>query len=247
MNRRDNRRRQASHNVIRAISRSGFCSRKQALRLVQANAVKINGKTVLDPGQKVSLPDRVTVNGKPLPRKEARYILLNKPSGYVTTRKDELGRPTVYEFLKDVKDWVFPVGRLDLDSEGLLMFTNDTKLGNVLTDPRYDIERTYEVLITGSLAREEMLKIPKGIDIGRGETARPKNIKVLTCNDDSTLIEITLTEGKNREIRRLFQCLGRDVKRLKRIRFGPFKLGDLKPGKWIEVRDISLKILRLAG
>ncbi|MFA6079020.1 MAG: pseudouridine synthase [Candidatus Omnitrophota bacterium] len=245
MKKRDKRRKQPSNNLIRTISKSGYCSRKEALRLVQANAVKINGKPALDPGRKMNPSDRITVNGRPLAKKEARYIIMNKPSGYVTTREDELGRPTVYEFLKDVKGWVFPVGRLDLDSEGLLIFTNDTKLGSILTEPRYEVERTYEVLIDGTLGCEDITAILKGVDIGRGQTSRAKHIKILGSRDGSTLVEITLTEGKNREIRRLFESFGSSVKSLKRIRFGPFKLGNLKPGKWIEVTDITEKVKNL--
>ena len=166
-------------------------------------------------------------------------------SGYVTTRKDELNRPTVYEFLKDIDDWVFPVGRLDLDSEGLLIFTNDTKFGNILTEPRYKISRTYEVLITGQITSKEIKTVLGGIDIGRGEKTEPISLKMLSKNNDSTWVEISLKEGKNREIRRLFEALNKPVKRLIRTRFGPFKLGSLKPGKWIELKEIPSGISNL--
>lgn len=232
----------ALHNIIRTISKSGLCSRKQALSLVKDGKVKLGGKVVLDPGLKVDHPGNITVNGKPLGRKAKRYIMLNKPAGYVTTRVDELKRPTVYEFLKDVKDWVFPVGRLDRDSEGLLIFTNDTKFGDVLTDPKYGIERTYEVLIGGSLKDEENKRILKGVDIGCREIAKPTHLKILSEKEDGVLIEITLNEGKNREIRRLFECLGKPVKRLVRIKYGPFRLGTIKPGKWIEIKDALSKL-----
>ena len=203
-----------------------------------AGKVKINGKTVLDPGHKVRNSDHILVNEKPLPKKDKRYILLHKPAGYVTTRKDELGRPTVYDFIKDIDDWVFPVGRLDLYSEGLLMFTNDTKFGNLLTEPRYKISRTYEVLITGQITPKEIEAVLNGIDIGRGDRTEPTGLKILSKNDDSTWVEISLKEGKNREIRRLFEALNKPVKRLIRTKFGPFKLGSLKPGKWIELKAI---------
>lgn len=232
----------ALHNIIRTISKSGLCSRKQALSLVKDGKVKLGGKVVLDPGLKVDHPGKITVNGKPLGRKAKRYIMLNKPAGYVTTRVDELKRPTVYEFLKDVKDWVFPVGRLDRDSEGLLIFTNDTKFGDVLTDPKYGIERTYEVLIDGAMGGEDIKHILKGIDIGCGEKAKPTHLKILSEKEGGVLIEITLNEGKNREIRRLFECLGKPVKRLVRIKYGPFRLGTIKPGKWIEIKDAPSKL-----
>ena len=233
-----NHRQHLSHNIIRTISKSGFCSRKQALELVMAGKVKINGKTVVDPGHKVRDSDHILVNEKPLPKKEKRYILLHKPAGYITTRKDELGRPTVYDFIKDINDWVFPVGRLDLDSEGLLIFTNDSKFGNLLTEPRYKISRTYEVLITGQITPKEIEAILSGIDIGRGEKIEPISLRILSKNSDSTWVEVMLKEGKNREIRRLFEALNKPVKRLIRTRFGPFKLGSLKSGKWIELKAI---------
>lgn len=234
-----------SYNIIRIISKSGFCSRKQALELVTAGKVGINGKIVVDPGYKVRNSDHILVNEKPLPKKDKRYILFHKPAGYVTTRKDELNRPTVYELLKDIDDWVFPVGRLDLDSEGLLIFTNDTKFGNILTEPRYKVSRIYEVLINGQITPKEIETVLSGIDIGRGEKTEPISLKILSKNDDSTWVEVMLREGKNREIRRLFEALNKPVKRLIRTGFGPFKLGLLKPGKWIELKRISPEISNL--
>jgi 23S rRNA pseudouridine2605 synthase len=233
------------HNLIRTISKSGLCSRKVALDLVMAGEVKIKGRTILDPGTKISDPVNILVNGKPLPKVKKKYILFHKPSGYVTTRKDELGRPTVYEFLKDIDDWIFPVGRLDRDSEGLLIFTNDTKFGNILTEPRYKIERTYEVLIDGLISHDEILSMLKGVDIGRGEIARPASVKVLDKKDGHNWIKISLQGGKNREIRRLFERFDKSVKRLIRTKFGPFSLGSIKPGKWIELKEIPPEISKL--
>jgi 23S rRNA pseudouridine2605 synthase len=237
--------RRLPYNIIREISKSGLCSRKQALELVMAGKVKVNGRITLDPGLKTRETDQVLVNEKTLPKSRKRYILFHKPAGYVTTRKDELNRPTVYEFLKDIDDWVFPVGRLDLDSEGLLIFTNDTNFGNVLTDPRYKISRTYEVLISGHITDNDIQKVLKGIDIGRGERTHPKELKILSKNDDSTWVEVSLKEGKNRELRRLFEALNRPVKRLIRTRFGPFSLSSIRPGKWIELKEIPPEISRL--
>ena len=234
------------NNIIRTISKSGLCSRKQALELVMAGKVRINSKTVTDPGCKVRNSDRILVHEKPIPKARKRYILFHKPAGYITTRKDELGRPTVYEFFKDIDDWVFPVGRLDLDSEGLLIFTNDTKLGNVLTDPHYKISRTYEVLITGHITDKEIEKIiNEGMDIGRGEISHPISLKIASKDADSTWVEISLREGKNREIRRLFEALNRPVKRLIRTKFGPFKLGSIESGKCVEFNEIPTKISNL--
>lgn len=231
------------HNIIRAISKSGLCSRRQALGLVMAGKVRVKGRAILDPGTKISDPGTIFVNGKPLPKVKKRYILFHKPSGYMTTRDDELGRPTVYEFLKDIDDWIFPVGRLDRDSEGLLIFTNDTKFGNILTEPRYKIERTYEVLIDGAISQGDIQKMLKGVDIGRGEKARPVSVKALEKEDGGNWIRISLQGGKNREIRRLFEHFGRSVKRLIRIKYGPYSLGAVKPGRWMEVKKLIIALL----
>ena len=227
------------------ISKSGLCSRKQALDLVMAGRVKVNGRVALDPGAKINDTKTILVDGKPLPKVKKRYILLHKPPGYVTTRDDELGRPTVYEFLKDVDDWIFPVGRLDRDSEGLLIFTNDTKFGNILTEPGYKIERTYEVLTDSPILHEEILKMLKGVEIGRGEIARPTGVKALDKKDGGNWVRVSLQGGKNREIRRLFEKFVKPVKRLVRIKYGPFSLGDIKPGKWIELKEMPEEISKL--
>lgn len=235
------------HNIIRTISKSGLCSRKQALGLVLAGKVKIKGKIILDPGIKISDPGAITVNGKPLPKVKKKYILFHKPRGYVTTRQDELARPTVYEFLKDIDDWIFPVGRLDRDSEGLLIFTNDTKFGNILTDPRYNIERTYEVLIDGVILQDDIVRMLKGVDIGRGEKAQPICVKILDAKDGGSWIKVSLQGGKNREIRRLFECFDRNVERLIRTKYGPFSLGSIKPGEWVELQEMPREISKLLG
>ena len=210
-----------------------------------AGKVKVKGKITADPGMKVSDPGNIFVDGKPLPKVKKKYILFHKPAGYVTTRKDELGRATVYEFLKDVDEWIFPVGRLDRDSEGLLIFTNDTKFGNVLTEPRYKIERTYEVLIDGPISDDEIRSMLKGVDIGRGEMAQPASIKILDKNDGYNWVKVSLQGGKNREIRRLFESFNKSVKRLIRTKYGPFSLSSIKPGKWIELKAIPREIAKL--
>lgn len=210
-----------------------------------AGKVKLRGRTILDPGTKISDPRSVLVNAKPLPKVKKLYILFHKPRGFVTTRKDELGRPTVYEFFKEIDDWIFPVGRLDLDSEGLLIFTNDTRFGNILTEPRYKIERTYEVLIDNPLSQDDILEMLKGVDIGRGEMARPSSIKVLDRNGGGCWVRVSLRGGKNREIRRLFERFDRSVKRLIRIKYGPFSLDSIEAGRWTELKEIPKEMLKL--
>ncbi len=227
----------ATHNIVRVLSKLGYSSRKQAVELVKAGRVSVNGRIVAHPGEKVSFSENIIVDGKKVAKKEKIYILLNKPSGYVTTRSDEKERDTVYEFIKDIKGWVAPVGRLDKDSEGLLIFTNDTVFSDKMTDPKSKVPRTYEVLVDGRLSAEEFEKIKRGTDIGRGEASKPLSVKKLKEIPEGEIIEIVLTEGKNREIRRLLEVYGKKILRLKRVAFGRFSLGDIKPGKY-KVIDI---------
>jgi len=221
---------------MRILSKSGVCSRKQAADVVKQGRVKVNGKIISDPGFKISIRDKVLLDGRPLQKKIKKYYIFNKPAGCVTTRDDELGRETVYKYLEGVSEWVFPVGRLDKDSEGLLLFTNDTAFGDFLTDPKNLVERTYEVLVGGEVSGEELEKIRAGIDIGRGEKTQPVYVKYLSKQENGALLRMTLTEGKNREIRRIFESLGKEVVRLKRLQFGKYRLGELKPGEWREVQ-----------
>jgi 23S rRNA pseudouridine2605 synthase len=225
-----------AHNIIRVLSKKGVCSRKQAVDLVLGGRVRVNGRVLLDPGRKVKAHECILLDGKTLPENVTRYILFHKPAGYVTTRKDERGRKTVYDLLGDVGDWVFPVGRLDRDTEGLLILTNDTSFGERLANPRFRIPRTYRVRVEGRISREELERMAEGMDIGRGERTRPAKIEILGQDHASAHLEITLAEGKNREIRRLFEAIGKPITRLVRTRFGPFRLGNLPPGKWKEVR-----------
>ncbi len=225
---------QGTYNIIRTLSKLGYCSRKEALKLVQGGLVSVNSKIVRDPGLKIKNFDKILVEGKPPLKKKLRYLMLNKPAGYITTRHDELGRKTVYELLGNVKDWVFPVGRLDMDSEGLLIFTNDTQFGERLTNPKSNIPRVYEVKIDKPLDQEEISLIRQGVDIGRSEISKPTTFKALNP-DDLTFFEITLAEGKNREPRRLFEKFGKSVLHLKRIKYGPYELRDLRPGQWKEI------------
>jgi len=224
------------HNIVRTLSKLGVCSRKEAVKFVQQGRVRLNGKVVLEPGKKISPIDKILFDGRPISEKRKRCILFHKPAGCLTTRSDEKGRRTVYHYLKGIDGWVFPVGRLDKDSEGLLIFTNDTGLGNVLTDPRHRILRTYEVTVSGVVSNCDLDNIIKGVEIGKNEKSQPVNIEVLTQCGSTTCLKVQLIEGKNREIRRLFEKLGKPVKRLIRTQYGPFRLGEIKPGEWVEIK-----------
>lgn len=204
----------------------------------------VNGKPVTDPGYVVRPHDKIRLAGEAAKPQPKRYFLFHKPAGCVTTRSDEKGRKTIYDFLGEISGWVFPVGRLDMDSEGLLVLTNDTVYGNQLTDPSYKVPRTYEVWVKGLLGAEDQNKISRGVDIGRGETSLPARFKIMKAELPVSHAEVTLTEGKNREVRRLFEVLGKPVVRLLRTKFGPFALGDLKPGTW---KEINMEIFSRLG
>ncbi len=221
-----------SKTLARALPKLGLCSRSEAFNLVRSGRVKVNGRAITDPLNNLSSADRVTVDGKAIAKEERRYILFNKPAGCVTTSKDERSRKTVYDVLGDVGGRVFAVGRLDKETEGLLIFTNDTAFGDFLTDPSNKIPRTYIATVDGPLSETDMVKALHGVDIGRGERSRPVNARILKRGERKTIVEITLVEGKNREVRRLCEALGAPVTKLVRTSFGPFRLGDIPSGKW---------------
>lgn len=229
------RKRPSSHNLIRTLSKLGLCSRTQALAQVQAGRVTVNGRCVTEPGYTVRPGDKIRLAGQVARPKPKQYFLFHKPAGCVTTRSDENGRKTIYDWLGDLGVWVFPVGRLDLDSEGLLILTNDTAFGHRLTEPSFRVPRTYEVWVKGQLTAEDQKKINQGLDLGRGERSQPARLRILKTEDTISHGEVTLTEGKNREVRRMFESLDKPVLRLLRTRFGPFALGNLKPGTWKEI------------
>jgi 23S rRNA pseudouridine2605 synthase len=220
------------HSLVRIISKLGYCSRKEAIKIVQAGRVSINGQQVTDPAFPGSIRDRIAIDGEIIRYHKKVYIVLNKPAGYVTTRLDERGRETVYSCLKDIKEWIFPVGRLDKDSEGLLLFTNDSRFSEYMANPYNAITRTYHVLIQGNLSPQEIQFALKGVDISKGETSQPLSLDYLGQADKNNWFKIVLIEGKNREIRRLFTALGKVVLRLIHVQHGPYTLSDLRPGEW---------------
>jgi 23S rRNA pseudouridine2605 synthase len=224
-----------SRTLVRALPKLGLCSRAEAFDIIRSSRVKVNGRIVTDPNKSLSPADRVMVDGAGIARKRNRYVLFNKPAGCVTTFKDERSRKTVYDVLGDIGDRVFAVGRLDKDTEGLLLFTNDTAFGNFMTDPSSKMPRTYIATVDDLLGEADMAKALQGVDIGRGERSRPVRAKILKRGKRETVLEITLTEGKNREVRRLCEVLGATVTKLVRTSFGPFRLSDLPSGKWREL------------
>ncbi|MCX8009988.1 MAG: rRNA pseudouridine synthase [Ignavibacteria bacterium] len=221
-------------SLPRAISKLGYCSRKQAEILIRQKAVRINGIVESNPSRRVNISkDRITIDEKEIFHEQKIYLMLNKPRGLITTTSDEKGRATVFDCFKDANlPRIFPVGRLDKASEGLLLFTNDSDWANRITDPASHIDKTYHVQID-RLADDTLLnKIRKGIKLENGELLRVKKVNLIRQGKKNSWLEITLDEGKNRQIRRLLDALNIKVLRLIRISIGNLRLGKLPKGKF---------------
>ena len=217
--------------LARALSKLGFCSRSQAAKLIRAGRVRLNGAARRDPETSVRLGrDRIEVDQNAVAAESKVYVMLNKPRGVVTTASDEKGRPTVYSLLGEKLPWVGPVGRLDQASEGLLLFTNDSEWGARLSDPGSHLDKTYHVQVGASVSDLLTVQLLTGLRAG-GELLRAKQARVLRRGEKNTWLEITLDEGKNRQIRRMLQQLGIEVLRLIRVAIGPLALGQLPKGK----------------
>lgn len=227
------------------IAKAGLASRRQAENLISDGMVRVNGIVITELGIKVDpTEDSIEVNGKPITNLESKvYILLNKPKGYVTTLNDPQKRPIVTDLLKDIKSRVFPVGRLDYDTEGLLLFTNDGDLTQRLLHPRNKVLKTYLVETDGILTSLESNKLESGIELDDGFTA-PANLKFIKKTKDKSWWEISIYEGKKRQVKRMFEGIGHSIYALRRTRFGPLKLGKLPPGKSRFLTDQELRELK---
>lgn len=219
----------------RALSKLGILSRARATAAIAAGRVRVNGKTVTDPATLV-VPERVriAVDGAVRPRAAWRTILLHKPRGVVTTRRDPEGRSTVFDLLGGEAEGLVAVGRLDLATSGLLLLTTDTRLADWITDPGHQIPRVYAVTVRGRVADTDAERLVHGVS-SRGEVLRAGEVIVGKASSRESHLVVTLREGRNREVRRLFEAIGHEVTRLKRIRLGGLELGDLVPGQWREV------------
>jgi pseudouridine synthase len=188
----------------------------------------------------------VSVDGQPVGDETERVVLvLHKPEGYITTRTDPGGRPTVYALLGEVGRWVFPVGRLDRDTRGLLVLTNDHRLGERLTDPRHHVPKTYHARVDGVPDDEALLVLRTSVPLEDGTLTRPARVRVLgTTRGGTTWLEIVLTEGKNRQVRRMLRAVGHEVRELVRVRIGGLALGDLLPGQWRRLEKAEIEALQ---
>jgi 23S rRNA pseudouridine2605 synthase len=217
--------------VARALSKLGFCSRTQAFSLIRSGRVRLNKKLVRDPETPVHIgKDCIEVDGKQVRPAGKVYLMLNKPRGLVTTRSDEKGRKTIYSLVPNSADWLAPVGRLDMASEGLLLLTNDSAWGARIASPVNHIEKTYHVQIDAMAGQQLLDRLHKGVH-SDGDFLAAKRASILRLGKKNSWLEIMLEEGKNRHIRRMLSALGIEVLRLVRVAIGPVELGDLPKGK----------------
>lgn len=229
------------------MAEAGVASRRACEELIRQGRVTVNGETAslgrsVEPKQ-----DRVELDGKPIQKEQRRtVILLYKPRGVVSTSSDPEGRRTVQDYFREIPERLYNVGRLDLNSEGLLLMTNDGALANRLTHPRYGVEKTYYAVCDGRLTASEAAKLTNGIELEDGVTAPARVDAVRTTQRGDTSFLITIHEGRNRQIRRMLEAVGHRTLRLKRERFGPLSLGTLAPGEWRKLSDEEIKKLENA-
>jgi pseudouridine synthase len=204
----------------------------------------VNGRVVEDPDVWIDFDrDRILFDGKPLESRERVYILLYKPAGYITTYKDPEGRPTVYDLIADVETFVSPAGRLDLDTSGLLILTNDTRFAEQLTNPDHKIAKTYLMKCSTHLADEALEKLRAGVELSDGPT-RPAVVKRVRDSGKYSHIEIRITEGRNRQVRRMIEAVGSKVLKLVRTAIGPIEIAGLKIGQWRSLTEREIASLR---
>lgn len=226
------------------IAHAGIASRRKADELTINGNVKINGLTMREPGYNVKPGDVVEVNGQRISGQEKmEYILLNKPKGYITSMQDEKGRPVVTELVADVDARLFPVGRLDYNTSGMLILTNDGDLTYRLTHPRHQVTKTYRALVSGVLSKEKLFRLRKGVDIG-GFVTSPAQVKIIRQAERSAVVDITIHEGKNRQVRKMFAAVGNPVQELQRTAIGDLRLGRLKEGHYRKLTRNEIEYLK---
>lgn len=235
--------------IQKVMSDNGIMSRRKTEEAIQQGRVTVNGHPArigqpVNPRRDVVAVDGVRVHFQK--KKHSVYIMLHKPRGYVTTTSDELGRHCVAELVTEAPERVYPVGRLDRNSEGLLLFTNDGEFANMMMHPSNKITKTYRVTVRPDVTDEQAAKLSSGVELD-GKMTLPATVLVLEKQEGRVVMQMTISEGRNRQIRRMCEAVGLEVARLKRIAVGPLKLGMLQPGQWRELRPVELTALRNAA
>jgi len=227
----------------RVLSKAGAGSRTEARAWIAKGRVKVNGRVVTNPDEWVDLErDKVAMDGKPLAKQAPAYVLLYKPTGYLTTYRDPEGRPTIFDLLPDRERYLFPVGRLDLDTSGLLILTNDTAFAERLTNPDFKVPKTYLVKASKYLDDEALDRLRQGVELKDGPT-RPAKVERIREAGGKTVFEITITEGRNRQVRRMVEALDAKVLKLVRVAIGPIRIGELQMGKVRELTKEEVNVL----
>ena len=233
----------AAKTLERVISKAGLGSRVEARRWIHDGRVQVNGTVVRNPDQWVDFGrDKVRFDGKPLTPRRRVYLLLYKPTGYLTTYRDPQGRPTVYDLLTGVETFVSPVGRLDLDTSGLLLMTNDSQFAERVTNPESHVPKTYLVKASQLLSDGQLQQLRDGLELSDGRT-RPALVTRVRDSAKYSFVEITLVEGRNRQVRRMVEALGAKVLKLVRVRIGAIRIGTLPIGKWRELTPAEVAAL----
>jgi len=217
--------------IQKFLSRAGVASRRKAEEMISRGRVRINGKPVNEPGTVIDpAADRVEVDGRKVSLEEKIHILLNKPAGYLCALEDRFGRPLVTDLVRDIPERIYHVGRLDLDSEGMLLLTNDGDFALKLTHPRHEIEKTYRVRLRDPLSPAAAAKLRRGVTLENGFATAPARVKILS--GDGREAKIAIREGKKRQVKRMLEAVGNKVTYLERTAVGPLRLGELEKGKW---------------
>lgn len=229
----------------KVIAHAGFASRRKAEQLIIDGQVKVNGKVVKELGLKVSPTDRVEVNGIPVEKEEPIYFLFYKPRGVISSVMDDKGRKVVTDFLPELKQRVYPVGRLDYDTSGLILLTNDGEFANLLMHPKNEIQKVYVAKIKGIPSREKIRGLERGVQLEDGKTA-PAKAKVISIDKkkQTAIVELAIHEGRNRQVRRMFEAIGHPVMKLKRESYGFLTLKGLNVGDMRELTPHEVKQLR---
>lgn len=226
------------------IAQAGVASRRKADELTLQGKVKINGVVMKEPGYDVAEDDRVEVDGHVVRQDSKKvYVMLNKPLGYITSADDEKDRPTVMDLVADIEERLFPIGRLDYNTTGMLLMTNDGDLAYKLSHPKHHIYKTYRARVTGQLSNERVAKLRNGVDIGGFVTSKAV-VNVIKQSERSAIVEIKIFEGKNRQVRKMFAAVGNKVLELERIAIGELYLGHLKQGHYRKLNQKEIEYLK---